>query len=277
MASPCELLIDSNDRKLAEHLTTLAFYEAKRIEHKYSRYLTGNTCHRINHSAGKGAALDEETYKLLCFADSCFSLSDGLFDITSGVLRRAWKFDGSDRLPAPQQVKSLLPLIGWQKIEFDANRILMPEGFELDFGGIGKEYAVDAVAKKCAELVPHCSMLVNFGGDIQVTRARRNKQCWHIGIENPDSDGRANRLLRIAHGGLATSGDARRFLYKDGVRYSHILNPKTGYPVSHAPRSVTVASEHCVQAGILATLALLQGKNAESFLTQQGVTHWIYR
>ncbi|ALT00433.1 FAD:protein FMN transferase [Lacimicrobium alkaliphilum] len=275
MASPCEVLIDTTDRQLAEQLAAVAYFEARRIEQKYSRYLSDNLCSRINLSQGQRVASDDETYRLLCFADSCYQLSEGLFDITSGVLRQAWKFDGSDRLPEAQQVAALLPLIGWQQVRFDQHSIILPPGFELDFGGIGKEYAVDAVATRCLHLTPQISVVVNFGGDIQVTRPRVNKQCWHIGIENPDSEGDAVRLLRITQGGLATSGDARRFLYKDGVRYSHILNPQTGYPVADAPRSVTVAADHCVQAGILATLALLKGKQAEEFLNQQGVMFWL--
>jgi thiamine biosynthesis lipoprotein len=81
-------------------------------------------------------------------------------------------------------------------------------------------------------------------------------------------------MVQIARGGLATSGDANRFLIKDGVRYSHILNPKTGYPITAAPASVTVAGENCTQAGLLATLSLLQGNNAEAFLRAQGLQHW---
>ncbi|WP_099035054.1 FAD:protein FMN transferase [Lacimicrobium alkaliphilum] len=275
MASPCELLIDTTDKQLAGQLTALAFFEARRIEQKYSRYLSDNICSKINHSHGKSVIIDDETYRLLCFADSCYQLSDGLFDITSGVLRKVWKFDGSDRLPHAEEVEALLPLIGWPQVQFDQNSVTLPTGFELDFGGIGKEYAVDAVSKRCLELAPQVSVVVNFGGDIQVTRPRVNKQAWHIGIENPETEGDALRLIRITRGGLATSGDARRYLCKDGIRYSHILNPKTGNPVTDAPRSVTVAAEHCIQAGILATLALLNGKQAEEFLNQQGVMFWL--
>jgi thiamine biosynthesis lipoprotein len=83
------------------------------------------------------------------------------------------------------------------------------------------------------------------------------------------------RNLKV--GGLATSGDARRFLQKDGVRYSHILDPKTGWPVPGAPRSVTVAADSCTQAGMLSTLAMLKGAQSESFLKEQGVLFWCNR
>jgi thiamine biosynthesis lipoprotein len=278
MASPCELLIETQDCMLANHLTFLAYSESKRIEQKFSRYLPNNVMAKINNSQGKPVAIDDEIFRLLEFAKCCFELSDGLFDITSGVLRRAWKFDGSDNLPTPNGVKALMPYIGWQKVQYKQHSIILAKGMELDFGGIGKEYAVDCVAKLCSEYAATTSVVVNFGGDIQVTRARHNKQPWHIGIESPDeSDKSTTNILKIISGGLATSGDARRYLLKGGKRYSHILNPETGYPIENAARSVTVAAPHCIQAGLLATLALLQGANTEAFLEQQTVNFWCYR
>jgi len=277
MASPCEILIDTQDLHLAEHLTALAYAEAKRIEYKYSRYIAGNPVDVINRSQGTPVGIDEETWRLLQFAQTCFELSDGMFDISSGVLRRAWRFDGSDKLPSAQLVAQLLPLVGWQKVRFDASSITLPTGMELDFGGIGKEYAVDCVAKLLTQNTVDTSVVVNFGGDIQVTQPRQHGQRWQIGIESLQGYQYIAKLLSIHSGGLATSGDARRYLLKDGVRYSHILNPKTGYPVRDAPRSITVAADHCVQAGLLATLALLQGAAAEDFLAKQHVKYWSFR
>ena len=278
MASPCELLMETQDPLLANHLTSLAYRETKRIEQKFSRYLSNNLMADINHSQGKPVVIDDEVFRLLEFANSCFYLSGGMFDVTSGVLRQAWKFDGSDNLPTPQAVKALMPYIGWQKVKYDQSSITLTQGMELDFGGIGKEYAVDCVAKLCSEHAPTKSIVVNFGGDIQVTRPRQNKQSWHIGIESPEDDNKnATKVLKIISGGLATSGDARRYLLNGGKRYSHILNPETGYPVKNAASSVTIAAPHCIQAGLLATMALLKGPNAEVFLEQQDVKFWCYR
>lgn len=277
MASPCELLIDTQDEKLAKQLTSIAQAEVTRIEKKFSRYRTDNLLHQINHSQGQSVIIDDETYRLLLFANTCFELSDGMFDLSSGVLRKAWNFNGSDQLPSPELVSSLLPRVGWQRLRFTSNELIMPADMELDFGGIGKEYAVDCVAKLCNQLAPKLSVVVNFGGDIQVTCPRKKDQCWHIGIESLQGEDLTAQLLHIKAGGLATSGDARRFLLKDGKRYSHILNPNTGYPVEDAPRSVTVAASHCIQAGLLATLALLQGPEAEQFLQNQNVQFWCYR
>ncbi|MDO6695177.1 FAD:protein FMN transferase [Aliiglaciecola sp. 3_MG-2023] len=276
MASPCEILVDSTDTNLAKKLTKMAYTETKRIENKYSRYQNNNLMFQINQSNNRPVAIDAETAKLLTFADTCYQISDGLFDITSGVLRKVWKFDGSDNLPKQEQVTALLPFLGWQRVKYTSESITLPVGFELDFGGIGKEYAVDCVAKTCQKIAAQVSVLVNFGGDIQVTQARKDHPYWQVGIEDPSNTSGGIAMVNIASGGLATSGDANRYLLKNGVRYGHVLNPKTGYPIQQAPRSVTVAAQQCIQSGLLATLALLQGQNAEHFLQQQNCKHWCF-
>ena len=277
MASPCEILIETDNKQLARQLTQLACNEAKRIEYKYSRYRADSVISAINSSHGEPLNIDDETWRLLSFANTCYQLSEGMFDISSGVLGKAWHFDGSDRLPAQSDIDALLTLIGWQRVELTAEYVTLPAGMQLDVGGIGKEYAVDCVAALLSEQAPEVSVVVNFGGDIQVTRRRINDQPWYIGIENPLKAEQGETLVKIFQGGLATSGDARRYLLHEGKRYSHILNPKTGFPVEEPPRSVTVAADSCTQAGLLATLAMLQGKGAESFLASQGLTHWVYR
>jgi thiamine biosynthesis lipoprotein len=276
MASPCELLIESTDQNIARMLTKQALSETKRIELKYSRYIANNLMDKINHSNGRAVDIDIETFRLIEFANTCYQLSDGLFDVTSGVLRKVWKFDGSDNIPKHTEIEPLLASIGWHKVKYNHAQVTLPIGFELDFGGIGKEYAVDAVSTICKKLTPLNSVLINFGGDIQVTRPRQDSKFWQVGIERPEIEGKTNAVVNIASGGLATSGDARRFLLKDHIIYGHILNPLTGYPIVDAPRSITVAAEHCTQSGLLATLALLQGPEAEQFLKQQGVTYWCF-
>ncbi|MCP3673805.1 MAG: FAD:protein FMN transferase [Gammaproteobacteria bacterium] len=277
MASPCELLIETDEKAIAHSLTLLAQQEALRIECKFSRYRHDNVLALINQSNSKPVSIDEETYRLLTFANTCYELSDGKFDITAGVLRKIWQFDGSDKVPAAADVKHLLPFIGWQQVQLNEQSITLPSEFELDLGGIGKEYATDKVASLIQQQAKGFSVVVNFGGDIRVTQPRKNNQPWYIGIENPLDEKTGTTMVRIHQGGLATSGDSQRFLLKEGKRYSHILNPFTGFPIENPPRSVTVAAEQCTQAGLLATLSLLQGENAETFLQQQNVTHWIYR
>jgi len=282
MASPCEILIDSDDQLLAAQLLQAAQDEALRIEHKFSRYRQDNITYQINQSHGQAVEVDEETASLLDYAQQCYELSDGVFDVTSGVLRQAWKFDGSDRIPTQQQIDTLLSNIGWPKISWQRPVIRVPAGMEIDLGGIGKEYAVDRTALLLEQIAP-ISILVNYGGDLMTTKARRNGQGWIVGVESTAMfKKKKNKTLtktefELLQGGIATSGDTRRYLLKNGIRYSHILDPRTGWPAKNAPHSVTVAAGTCTEAGILATLAMLQGKQAEAFLKAQEVRFWCQR
>lgn len=277
MSSPCEILTETESHSEASTLLRIASKEAWRIEHKFSRYLSGNIIHQINNAGGAPVNLDEESARLFVYADECYRLSNGLFDITSGVLRRVWKFDGSDRLPDAAQVEAVLPLVGWSKAEFTTTSLRLLPGMEVDLGGLGKEYAVDRAAGLLAE-VSTGSYVVNFGGDLFVSGLRAHGEPWSIGLDDPEMTGESSiGTLKIECGGVATSGDARRYLLKDGIRYGHILNPMSGWPEQGAPRSVMVVAESCMEAGVLATLAMLQGPNAESFLSGEEVVHWVVR
>ena len=281
MASPCEVLIETRDRELAISLAAQAQSETLRIEHKFSRYRDDNIIYQINHSDGQSVKLDEETAGLIDYAGFCYELSDGLFDITSGVLGQAWRFDGHTAIPDESVINTLLELVGWDKVSWHKPELRLQQGMQIDLGGIGKEYAVDRVGAMLARQTD-CSILVNFGGDLMCSGPRQNGQGWQVGIEQPDYSGqqleqRANKLIDISAGGLATSGDVRRHIIRHGKRYGHILNPKTGWPVEGAPCSVTVAAATCTEAGILATLAMLQGRDAEAFLAAQEVQYWVLR
>jgi thiamine biosynthesis lipoprotein len=276
MASPCEVLVEGGDETLTRRLTALAADEVRRIEVKFSRYRDDSVLGRLHRAAGRPTEVDAETADLLDFAARCHRLSDGAFDATSGVLRRVWRFDGSDRLPAPAAVEALLPSIGWQKLTWLRPELTLPTGMELDFGGFGKEYAADRAALLLRQAAPETACLVNLGGDLVLTRPRGDGRPWVVGIEDPEEAGR-ERILELQQGALCTSGDARRFLLKEGVRYGHILDPRTGWPVPDAPRSVTVAGGNCTEAGLLATLAMLAGADAEAFLTAQEVPYWVVR
>ena len=276
MASPCEILVDTLDKALATTLIETAMSEALRIEQKFSRYRTDNIIYQINHADGKTVAVDDETANLLDYAEQCYQISEGLFDITSGVLRKIWTFDGSDKLPSQRQIEQQLQYVGWEKVSWSRPRITLKEGMELDFGGIGKEYAVDQAALSIAR-VSSAPCLINFGGDIYATDARRDGRPWVVGIEDPDNlDARQSYApnIKLSKGAIATSGDTRKYLIKNGVRYGHVLNPKTGWPTRRGPRSITVAASTCTEAGILATLALLQNNDAEKFLKKENVTYW---
>ena len=275
MASPCEVLLVGSDETVATTLVQAVANEAWRIESTFSRYRDDNLVHRINTANGKPITVDAEMAGLLDYADTIHELSDGAFDITSGVLRRAWTFDGSDHVPDAAEICRLKPLVGWRKARWENPELTLKPGMEIDLGGIGKEYAVD----RCADILVANGVtrgLVNFGGDIRVIGPQVDGSAWNIGVEKVMEDD-ATPVVRLKAGAVATSGDARRYVIRNGRRYGHILDPRTGWPVEGAPRSVTVIDETCTQAGLLATLAMLQGVRAERFLAAQAVKYHVIR
>lgn len=273
MASPCEVLLPSMDQHAALVIAEVAAREAWRVEKKYSRYRDDSVTAWIHANRGTTVDVDSETASLIDFASQCYELSNGLFDVTSGILRHVWKFDGSDRIPEPAAIERLLPLVGFKKLQWQSPHLMLPSGMELDFGGIGKEYAVDRAYELLAAR-DWAPFLINFGGDLRANRPPSHAR-WQVGVERPDMDREATMILELDHGALATSGDSHRFLMKDGVRYGHILDPRTGWPVANSPRSVTVAASSCTEAGLLSTLALLHGDRAKEFLEEQGVRYWL--
>ena len=271
LGGPCQLLVDGDDRAHATRLAGLAAAEARRIEQKFSRYRDDGMVHRLNHSGGRPVVVDDETAELLDYAAECHAASDGCFDITSGVLRRAWIFDGGTRVPSQPEVERLLALVGWTRLSWRRPELVLPVGMELDLGGIGKEYAVDRAAARLAAEA-RAPFLVNFGGDLYAPGPRRAGVAWSVGIDDPEHSGGAiTHQVALERGGLATSGDARRFIRFGGRRLGHILDPRTGWPVEGAPHSVTVLAANCLEAGTLATFAMLRGASARTFLIDEGV------
>lgn len=271
MASPCQILIEAPQGFDPSSLFQQVQQEAIRIEHKFSRYRSDNLMHRINQH--QLCELDDETLSLMNFAQQCYELSDGLFDVTSGVLRQVWNFKTLKSLPTQAQVNALLPHIGWNKVMRNGRQLKLPEGMEIDLGGIGKEYAVDRCWQILHEQCPW-PFLLNFGGDLRVSGPRKGNQSWRTGVENPDGQ-QPTAVLEIKSGAITTSGTAMQHVEFNGTRYGHILNPLTGWPVERPPLSITVAAPTCIEAGLLSTLAMLQGENARSFLEEQGVTFWL--
>ena len=275
MASPCSVLVDTEDHDLGLEAGRIVQAEALRIEAKFSRYRPSVVTH-LNRHAGQPAEVDSETADLLDYAAACHALSDGLFDITAGALRRVWRFDGSAEVPTEGQVREALDYVGWHRVTWDRPMLTLAAGMEIDLGGIGKEYAVDR-GLALAQARMSAPVLVNLGGDLHVSGPRRDGSPWRVAIEDVNCTGEAAGLLELARGALATSGDAHRHVLKAGVRYGHILHPSTGWPIEGAPRSVTVHADTCSEAGLLAKVALLRGAGCEEFLKSERVRAWCVR
>lgn len=145
---------------------------------------------------------------------------------------------------------------------------------ELDFGGIVKEYAVDRAVTLCREAGVE-SGIINLGGDIKVIGPRPDKRTWQVGISHPRQKGAFLDTLALQNGAVATSGDYERCIVVNGVRYGHIFNPKTGWPVRHLA-TVTVVADFCVIAGSAATIAMLKEEQGSAWLEELGLPHlWV--
>jgi len=260
-----EVVLSADTMKRAQAMAASAIEEVKRIELKYSRYRSSGIVHRINESAGDGwTECDDETVSLFGYADSLYESSDGLFDITSGVLRKAWDFRNPG-IPERELLYALVEMIGWEKAERRGNLIRLPQrGMEIDFGGFAKEYAADrGAALLHAKGIRHG--YVNLAGDIRVIGPKPDGAPWLIGIRDPRDHGRMMASIPLSTGALATSGDYERYFELEGRRYCHILHPGTGKPVTHW-QSVSVLAPLAVHAGSCSTIAMLKEADALQFL-----------
>lgn len=273
MGGANEIMLAAAEQTEASGALEAAVREVLRVEAKYSRYREDSVVSRINATSGSGqwVPVDDETRTLLDFADALHRQSDGLFDITSGILRQAWDFRAK-KLPEQRQLEQLLTRIGWQRVERADAAIRLPvAGMEIDFGGFGKEYAADRAATLLEERgVAHG--YVNLGGDIRAMGPQPDGNAWLIGVQNPRSPGEVIATIPLNQGALATSGDYERYFEHEGKRHCHVLDPRTGWPVSHWS-SVSVLAPLAVVAGSYATIAMLKQEDGLDFLRAAGMTH----
>lgn len=267
MASPCELHLIGEESVCAQAADAVQA-EVQRIEQKYSRYRDDSVLSQLNQQAGKRVSIDGETHYLLHYAHACWQQSNGLFDISSGVLRQAWNFR-QPALPASELLTSLLKRIGFQQSQLEQNSFQMPADMEIDFGGIGKEYAADRAGEICRQHGIQ-SGIIDLGGDLLVLGPKPDGSPWLLGVRNPRSPEQAFAQLPVYEGGMATSGDYERYFILEDRRYCHLLNPLDGYPVNYWA-SVTVLAPSCLLAGTLSSIAMLKEDQAAAWLKQQAV------
>jgi len=259
------------DTPQAQSALHAALAQLQRLEAQYSRYRPDSLVSIINANAGiKPTVCDAETESLLDFAQQLYERSQGLFDITSGVYRRAWDF-ASGQIPDRILLDQLHPLVGWNKVERHAHHIWLPhKGMEIDFGGLVKEYAVD---RACMALQAHGigSALVSLAGDMRALGAKPDGQSWQAGIAHPRHAGQLSASIALHNMALATSGDYERVIVLNGQRYAHLIDPNTGWPVSYW-QSVSVQAPSCLVAGSISTLAMLMQAQGLAFLQETGLS-----
>ena len=259
MGSPCVLHLYCSSPQQFDNAVEKSLAQVKELEDQYSRYSDDSLLSEINRNAGtnKRFQLTDEFWTLLKYADTAYTISDGLFDITSGVLRKVWDFKNKE-IPKISNINSILSLVGWPKVTLSRNSFFLPiAGMELDFGGIVKEYAADLLSETL-KLAGLQHGLVDMGGDIAVIGPHPSNTPWQVAISDPNEPSQAIAHIPLTSGGLASSGDYQRFIILNNEKYSHILNPKTGWPVKGLG-AVSVWAPKCMVAGSLATIAMLKG------------------
>ncbi len=279
MGTPCTIQLYAERSEIAEHAAGVVIRDIQRLEARYSRYREDSFLSEINRVAAQGGQIevDPETAGLLDYAATCYRESDGLFDITSGILRYAWDFK-SGRLPDEHVIDRFLEKVGWHKLRWEAPVLeFLNTGMELDFGGVVKEYAVDRAVSLCWEADIRHGM-INLGGDIRIIGPHTDGSPWRVGIRHPRDSNHPDRLLQtlqLYSGGLASSGDYERCITLNGVRYGHVLNPKTGWPVRRIA-AVSVLGDLCVIAGSASTIGMLKEDQAKDWLNDLGLPHlWV--
>ncbi len=272
MGSPCEFHLCSTSESVLEEAFSIAKNEVERLEKKYSRYQKNSLLSQINQQAGKKKiALDAETIALFTYAKQAFDLSEGLFDITSGVMANVWNMHSTDNIDI-NQVDYWLNYVGFEKVDFSQQSIYIPEQkMQIDLGGIVKEYAADSIVRLLSKFTS-LTGLINLGGDVAILTNHETPKVWQVGISDPTNSGSAIANIPLTSGGVATSGDYERYIMIDNKRFSHIISPKTGYPVSGL-FSVSVWQSSCVLAGTLATIAMLKEQQGCTWLKELGIPY----
>jgi thiamine biosynthesis lipoprotein len=231
------------------------------FEARYSRFRPDSLVSRINAAAGRAwVEIDAEMETMLKLCDTLHFMTQGVLDPTTLPLARLWNYKAEQpRVPAEAEIAAARALVGWKKVQRAPGKIFLPEaGMALDFGGFGKEYAVDFVAQLALEHGLACA-LVDFGHDLRAVGTPPGRPAWHIGLEDPRQPGTSNGSIAVIGRGVASSGDYLRAFTIGGRRYGHILDPRTGRPVANGCVQATVVAASCLQAGVLSTTAFVLG------------------
>ena len=273
MGGPARLVVDGVSELATpiEALWQILSNRLSDLEQRYSRYLDDSLVSMINRRAGTRAftEVDTETAALLDLAGQLWQESGGLFDITSGPLRRAFNFQNGGAV-SPEHLDAARALIGWERIEWQDNGLRLPvTGMEIDLGGLVKEYAADCAAQLMREAgVKHG--LIELAGDVAAIGTQSSGTPWLVGIRDPKQDS-SILTVHLTDSAMATSGNYARVIKHDGRAYGHLLDPRSGLPVE-GPTSVTVIDTRCLTAGAVSTVACLKPiADAEQCLNQAGL------
>ena len=262
-----------SDYDTAEEQIDFAILEIKRIEKLLTTFSDESQTYQININAGiKPVTVDQEVFDLIARSIKISKLTDGAFDLSYGSMdRRFWNFDKTlEKLPDIEQAKKTVALINYKNILLDAEErtvFLKEKGMRIGFGGIGKGFAADQ-AKKILQQNGIKSGIINASGDLITWGSQPNGKPWTIALANPDFANEEFSHFEVSNMAVATSGNYEKFVIIDGKKYSHTINPKTGYPVSGI-KSVSIICSIAELADAMATPVTVLGVSAGLSLINQ--------
>jgi len=258
-----------DDRAELDRAVEEAFSEVSRLEQMMSNFIETSELSRINQQAGKApVSVSRELYSVIRRADDFSRLTDGAFDITFASVGKLWNFR-SGIVPSREAVAQQLPFVDFRKIRYNDQvpAVFLPDPhMEIGLGGIGKGYAVD---RAMAVLTRHGirNAIIMAGGDTLI-KGKKGNDLWQVGLRDPDKKNSLLAVLPLEDQAISTSGDYERFFIKDGVRYHHILDTRTGYPAEHC-RSVTILAKDATTSDALATGVFVLGPDRGMALVER--------
>ncbi len=261
MGTACQVKVHGVPVSTARDFQNELIQWVAQFEARYSRFIPDSLIGKINAAAGEHwVETDPETDRLFTLCQELFFFTRGSFDPTALPLIQLWDWKKRPAaVPAAKDIQAALALVGWNKIERRPGGIFLPQrGMGLDLGGIGKEYAVDRVMN-LAQQRGIQNVLVDFGQDVRVLGRGLDKEFWTIGLDDATNTGKCWVGAALTNHAVATSGDYLRHFEVNGVRYGHILDPRTGYPALNDCRAASVIAPSCTIAGLLSTSACILG------------------
>jgi thiamine biosynthesis lipoprotein len=253
-----------SDSNRAQNFCRVAIEWVADFEQRYSRFRPDSIVSQINAAAGIAPlSIDAATERVLDLCELVYQASQGLLDPTAMPLMALWNYKATrPRIPSEAEIASARQLVGWPKVRRAKGSVFLPErGMAIDIGGWGKEYAVDRVAELARTYGVEC-LLVDFGHDLRAVGVPPGRPAWHIGIEDPERPGTHRESVALTNAAMASSGDYLRGFTVDGRRFGHIIDLRTGRPVSNGCIQSTVIAPSCLQAGILSTASFIAGPEA---------------
>lgn len=262
MGSRFDITVVANDSVTASNNINLAVNEIKRIEKIISSWDKNSETSEINRNAGiKPVKVSKELFELIQRSLLISKLTDGAFDISYASMDKLWKFDGSMKeIPSAELIKKSVKKVGFQNIILNKKEqtvFLKLKGMKIGFGAIGKGYSADK-AKQLLMSKGVPAGIINASGDMNTWGKQPNNKEWTVAITNPMNKNKAFALLPISNKAVVTSGNYEKFVIFNNTRYTHIINPKTGYPASGI-LSVTVFAPSAELADALATSVFIMG------------------